>query len=320
MLRCTLSTISFCRPVFKAFQNKVVGREGQDFFFYVNFRFGMKTKVCVNHLYKYSSEWGGVLYAWFLSMHTRVDLMFCGRQGEAALLQAAVAVCDVLARLEKMANYYDPASELACLNRTAACAPQPVSDELCDMLAFCLSCYDRTEGWFDVTVSSDAYVPGVTIHQVRLMQHERVLSFNREGVSINLSGFLKGYALESVRQVLRQHRIVDALVNMGNSSVLALGHAPQAEGWRIGFGQSGYGGPEVLLCDECLTTSGNDSLQRRHIMNPHTGQLVEGKRQVAVITSDGGSGEVLSTALFVADSSQRAVMEKEFSPRIIIDL
>lgn len=280
----------------------------------------MQIKVPVGRLYKVSPEWGGVLYAWFLSMHTRVDLILCGRQREEALWQVVVAVRDVLVRLEKVANYYDPASELACLNRTAACAPQMVSDALCDMISFCLSCYERTVGCFDVTVSSDAYVPGVTIRQVQLLPGERTLFFDRAGVRINLSGFLKGYALESVRQVLWQHQITDALVNMGNSSVLALGHAPCSEGWRIGFGQGGHEGTKVLLRDECLTTSGNDSHQRKHIMNPHTGQLVEGKRQVAVVTSDGSSGEVLSTALFGADSRQRAFMEKDFSPRLIMDL
>lgn len=285
-----------------------------------NLRLSMETKVPVSCLYKFLPEQGGVLYAWFSSMHTRVDLMLCGRQGKEVLWQVVVAVYNVLERLEKIANYYDPGSELACLNCTAACAPQVVSDEFCDMLSFCLSCYDRTVGCFDVTVSSDAYVPGVTIRQVHLILSERTLFFDRTGVRINLSGFLKGYALERVRQVLGQHQITDALVNIGNSSVLALGHAPQSEGWRVGFKQDRHGGTEVLLCDECLTTSGNDSPQHKHIMNPHTGQLVEGKRQVAVVTADGSSGEVLSTALFVANSYQKAFMEKEFSPRLIIDL
>ncbi len=60
----------------------------------------MQTEVPIGHLYRPSSEWGGVLYAWFLSMHTRVDLVLCGRQEEEALWQVAVEVRDVLAHFK----------------------------------------------------------------------------------------------------------------------------------------------------------------------------------------------------------------------------
>lgn len=84
----------------------------------------------IQHLYKFSSAHGGLLYAWFPSMHTRVDIVLCGRQGEEALMLVVNAVYEMLCHLEKMANYYDAGSELARLNRTAAICPQPVSREL----------------------------------------------------------------------------------------------------------------------------------------------------------------------------------------------
>lgn len=43
-------------------------------------------------------------------------------------------------------------------------------------------------------------------------------------------------------------------------------------------------------------------------------------RQVAVVTNDGTTGEVLSTSLFVANQEQRKVLTAEFLPSIIIDL
>ena len=46
----------------------------------------------IKHLYKYSPSQGGLLYAWFPSMHTRVDIMLCGRQGEDILLSVVDAV------------------------------------------------------------------------------------------------------------------------------------------------------------------------------------------------------------------------------------
>lgn len=115
----------------------------------------------------------------------------------------------------------------------------------------------------------------------------------------------------------------DALINMGNSSVLALGHHPMADGWKIDFGQAASPHkihPELLLRNECLTTSGNDSHERKHIIDPRNGKLVEGKREVAVVTTDEAEGEILSTSLFVADARQRNSLELEFRPRLILDL
>ena len=89
--------------------------------------------------------------------------------------------------------------------------------------------------------------------------------------------------------------IENALINMGNSSILALGNHPVGSGWKIN---------DILLHNECLTTSGNDSPNRRHIVSPQNGKLVEGVKQIAVVTANGSIGEILSTALFAADSEQ----------------
>lgn len=277
----------------------------------------------IQHLYKFSSSYGGLLYAWFPSMHTRVDVVLCGKQGEEALVFVVNAINEMLCRLEKMANYYDGESELAYLNRTAAIGAQPVSQELYDMLTFCVGCYTRTSGCFDVTIHSANYTHN-SIHCIQLSPQERTLLFLQPGVTINLSGFLKGYALEKIRELLQHYEVENALINMGNSSVLALGRHPLADGWKVNFGQSAVlqekKWPELLLKNECLTTSGNDSYERKHIVNPQSGKLVEGKREVAVVTANGAVGEVLSTSLFVADARQRGLLETEFCPRMILDL
>lgn len=135
---------------------------------------------------------------------------------------------------------------------------------------------------------------------------------------------MKGYALESIRELLQLYGIEDALVNMGNSSILALGHHPLATGWRIGFEQGFVSNKgekqEVLLKNECLTVSGNDSLERKHIIAPYSGKLIEGKWMVAVVTESGAVGEILSTAWFAADTYQQKLLEMEFHPRLILKL
>lgn len=211
-------------------------------------------------------------------------------------------------QLEKIANYYDPASELASVNRTASASPVVLSEELFGMIDLCLEYNTKTLGCFDVTIHSDNYDQN-TIHSVCLSAVNRSIFFQRKGVTINLSGFLKGYALERVKDILKAHGINNALINMGNSSVLALGNHPAGLGWKIDFGnQSGFVTKDdersILLHDECLTTSGNDSEERRHIISPYSGKLIEGRKKVAIVTENGAIGEILSTSLFAADPEQ----------------
>lgn len=277
----------------------------------------------VQNVYKHLPERGGVLYAWFSSMHTRTDIVLCGQQSEKEFILIVNAIYERLRQIEKLGNCYDADSELAQLNRIAAICPQPVSYELYNMLSFCIDCNTRTNGFFDITVHSTNYTPD-TILGVQLSSKEQTLFFQHPGININLSGFLKGYALECIRKLLQFYGVRDALVNMGNSSVLALGKTPFGKEWKVAFGQDGIsreqGGEEVLLKNECLTVSGNNSSERKHIVIPYSGKLVEGRRAVAVVTKSGTVGEVLSTALFAADICQWRFIETEFHPRLILNL
>lgn len=297
----------------------------------------------IQHVYRSSHEGDGLFYAWFLSMHTRVDIILCSRKSEEELLLTVNHIYDTLCQLEKTANYYDPTSELARVNRMAATSPVVLSEELYAMIDLCLEYNKKTLGCFDITVLSNNYDRN-TIHSVQLSAEERSVFFRQSGVTLNLSGFLKGYALEKIKSILKESMIENALINMGNSSVLALGNHPMGKGWKINFGwaanastnastntatnatadtattaatdaSANTDNPQsILLYNECLTTSGNESSQRKHIISPRSGEFVKGARQIAVVTADGSIGEILSTGLFAADDEQREALLAEFSP------
>ena len=176
-------------------------------------------QTTIQHLYKPSNDGNSLFYAWFLAMHTRVDIILCSRKLEGELLLVVNRIYDALCRLEKMANFYDPASELSVVNRTAFVSPVVLSEELYSMIDFCLEYNSKTLGCFDVTVHSENYNQN-TIHSVHLSARDHSLCFSQPGVTINLSGFLKGYALETIRGILNEALIENALINMGNSSFL----------------------------------------------------------------------------------------------------
>lgn len=85
-------------------------------------------------------------------MHTRVDILLCSQKSEEELLSVAERIHEALSCLEKTANYYDPASELAVVNRTASVSPVVLSSQLYAMVDLCLEYHEKTSGCFDVTV------------------------------------------------------------------------------------------------------------------------------------------------------------------------
>ena len=220
-------------------------------------------------------------YVWFPAMHSRVDLLLTDPRPEAELFAIAGEVEALIADLERLGNCHDPASPLSRFNQDAT---HPVPDELREMLRLCQAYRDATLGLFD--------------------------PWFQEG-RCNLSAFLKGYALDRILPLLEKHQVREAIVNMGNSSVMYL--HPQ---------------PEVSYI---LTTSGNDSPTRRHIVNPQTGEPIAGHRTISVVTplvspdadgtphAGGALGEVLSTALFIASETQRRHILRQFPQARIKD-
>lgn len=254
-----------------------------------------------------------ILYAWFTAMHTRIDMILCNK-AEDELKGIARHIKDELANLEKMANYYDDQSELSKLNQSASEQPVEVSRELYHIIETALQYRGITQGCFDISIQSLNYNKD-TWRNIKLLPDFTSIYFQQPGTRIDLSGFIKGYALEKVRNILLEHEVEDALISLGNSSVLGLGNHPHGKGWKVSFNKSTV--PDnysnVVLQNECLTTSGNESKNRKHIIRPETGRYIEGAKQVAVITPNGIEGEVLATSLFVTTPEQQDKILESFN-------
>ncbi len=223
----------------------------------------------MTHIFR-KGDAGNLLYCWFPAMHTRVDIAVVSDRDEDFLVAAVVAAEGRIREIEEMGNCFNPQSELSRYNDDKGLSLSP---ELSRILSLCDYWKAETGGLFDVSV---------------------------EG-RINLSGFLKGYALDEIRPIFERSGLENILVNLGNSSVLALGCQPgSSEGWTV----KNLSGESFVLKNQCLTTSGNDSENRRHIINPHTGKYAEGKGMVSVVTGGGAEGEVRATERFILKSFQ----------------
>lgn len=249
----------------------------------------------IQHLYKPSPTGEGLFYGWFSVMHTRMDMAMYGNRHETEWMKIAKEISREVNRLESIGNCFDEKSELACVNRNAAIRPIILSDDLYEMIALCKRYHIETLGCFDVTIHSENH-DAETMNHVHLSENTHTLHYGREGIKINLSGFIKGYALEKVRPILKANKVENVLVNLGNSSILAIGNHPNGEGWKV---------DDYTLHNQCLTTSGNDTETHHHIISPQTGKWIKGCNKVSVVTENAYIGEIYSTALFAATDEQR---------------
>lgn len=221
------------------------------------------------------------LYAWFEAMHTRVDLLLRKKDtAPSSLLETAEAVRVLLSRLEQAGNRFESDSEISRLCKASVGMPVKLSEDLFDMLRLALHYHSTTGGLFDITVNTPGHTAD-TISNVELSEAERTCTLHRSGIVLDLSGFIKGYAIDRIKPLLTNHGITDALVSLGNSSIMAMGDVPGN------------------VKDGCLTTSGNDTADRRHIINPLTGEYVCGQGSAQVRTASGAEGEVMAKIKFM---------------------
>lgn len=237
-----------------------------------------------------------LVYSWFEAMHTRIDIVLWDKVADVAVIQDVMEkICAEVMRVERCFSCFLPESETAVLNRSAAGVPHVVSEELWNILSVCRGYWKSTGGLFDIT--ADVALAGKTFDEkLFLGQGYEVIRLDA-AVKVNLSGFLKGYALDRAVDMVREAAVENGLMNFGNSSIAAFGNHPSGDGWPVAV--AGTEGKEYILHDECLTTSGNDTDMRKHIIHPQSGIIVQGKGMVSVVTESAAEGEARSTAAFI---------------------
>lgn len=246
-------------------------------------------------------------------MFTRIDVLTCVDASRDDLVEIDKKIEHEIGRIESFSNRFDESSELSRINSKAFAEEILVSDELFKIIEECLLYNQKTGGCFDITVNSfNAFRFGIA--NIRLNTEKKTVRFLHSDVQLDLSGFIKGYSLRSVKEILRNEHIDNALVNVGNSSIMAMGNHPHGNGWKIGSPETHLTN-NVLLFNECLTTSGNRNQPKWPIVNPKTGEILAKSESISVVTDDPAVGEVLSTALYVMETNNKELLLKQFDAK-----
>ena len=239
-------------------------------------------------------------------MGTRLDvLLFDGDHKHAINLWERIE--PDIKRLEKMLNRFDFDSEVAKVNSDALFSSVQLSDELWDILLDCKRYYELTEGCFDITLSD--------FGSVIFTEGSHSIGFEKYGLKLDFGGYAKGYALKCVRKHLEEAEIKRALINFGNSSVLAVGSHPYGDNWPVGIEDPSNGNviKTVNLCDTSMSVSGNSPANKQHIINMSTSEYVVGDVLVAVVADDPVDAEILTTAWVSSGQSDEPGWMKQFN-------
>lgn len=265
------------------------------------------------------------------AMDTVMTLTAYGKNREAALDKAEAEI----ERLDGLLSVGNPDSEISRLNTSGTLT---LSRAPAALLGRALDLARETGGLFDPTVyplvklwgffDKNYHVPtGQELRDTLCLVGYEKLAFVPDtglvtlgpGQQIDLGGIGKGFASQSVTDLLRASGVTSALLSLGGN-IQCLGTKPDGTPWNIGIRDPWNGDgtlyAAVKVTDKAVITSGGYERYfedpetgniYRHILDPRTGAPAEsGLSSVSIVTSDGALGDGLSTALYIMGLSEAA--------------
>lgn len=254
----------------------------------------------------------------FFAMDTVMDFTI---YGESGLIDQSESL---IASLESLVSVTDTGSELYAINQTGSGTLTGKASSLMEQaLEICrrtggaldLSIYPIVRAWGFTTGSYQvpdeaeiqALLPLVDYRKIQYDAADGDVTLP-EGMEIDLGSVAKGYAGQLVAQMLREHGVQSALLNLGGN-VQTVGAKPDGSPWQIGIKDpQGEDAMMVLSVeDQAVVTSGGyeryfeqDGQTYWHIMDPSTGHPADsGLISVTIVGDEGVVCDGLSTALFV---------------------
>jgi thiamine biosynthesis lipoprotein len=243
--------------------------------------------------------------------------------------EAFSAAFDRIREIENHMSLHTDSSEIALVNANAGKEAVQVSPDTFAVIEKALEIARLSEGAFDPTIAPlvqawdiggdnarrppdeeiAALLPLVDYTKVILEPEKREVYLPVEGMALDLGGIAKGYAADEVKQILLDHGVNKAIVNLGGN-VLTLGRKVDGSFWRIGIQDPDDGrGAYVMIVelnDTSLVTSGPyerflelEGELYHHILDTTTGFPVESDfTSVSIITQSSFLADALSTSVY----------------------
>jgi FAD:protein FMN transferase len=219
------------------------------------------------------------------AMATVFEIILCSDDMKSEYAaQVAQAAFTEIDRLEDELSRFRPASDIWRINQLLSGQRTLVGLATLDCLTLAQAVYAETGGAFDITIGPlmtlyrDSEGRPRTPHEeeeqgARSRVGAHVFDVEVEGwvtvhtdlPVLDLGAVGKGYALDQVASLLLDWSVPNALLNAGDSSVLAMGAPAGETGWTVTLGNAEKKFHQ--LRDRAVSGSGFQ-VQGNHIMNP----------------------------------------------------
>lgn len=212
-------------------------------------------------------------------------------------------------RLEHKYSRYRRSSLASAINRSAGdSAGIAVDEETSHLLDYAHTCYQQSDGMFDITsgilrqvwnfktqrVPTQGEIDRARRHvgwdKIRWRRPRLVLPL--AGMEIDFGGYVKEYAADRVASLCRAHGVQHGLVDLGGDMAV-IGPHPDRQPWVIGIRhprKNDAAMASIPLNGAGLASSGDyercmvvDGKRYGHILNPKTGWPVDGLLCVSVV-------------------------------------
>ena len=249
------------------------------------------------------------------AMGSSFGLTLCGEEKEYAR-QVAQACFEEVDRLEQEMSRYVEQSDVSRINALSPGETVLVSPATFDCLELAREIYRETGGAFDVTVSElvDAWQEGtpsdeelqrvldhVGMDLLALDEDDLSVGVRKEGVTVDLGGIGKGYAVDRLAALLEDWSVDSGLAHAGQSSVLAAGPPPGRSSWPIAL-RDPRDQDESLITLELQRSAVSGSgiqLHGPHIIDPRTGRPIEDRIGAWATAPTAARSDALSTAFMI---------------------
>jgi thiamine biosynthesis lipoprotein len=257
-------------------------------------------------------------------MGTSVSVELWGEDA-ARSRQLMTEVLAEFQRLDLMMNPWNPASELARINRRAGRAAVVTTPEILAVVERALYYSHLSEGAFDISFASvgqyydyrQGKAPGAEVIErdrenidyraIELNVDAGSIHFAKAGLQLDLGGIAKGYAVDRGIDILRRAGIESAVISAGGDSRILgdLGDRPRTIGIRHPRKKDEYA-VMIPLADTAISTSGDyerffmqGEVRVHHILDPDTGRSAQGLQSASVLAPLAVDSDALSTTVFV---------------------
>lgn len=258
---------------------------------------------------------------------TTVDILLYDSKDSTAIDEAFDRIREIE---NKMTINTEVPSEIIKLNEASGLGDITVSPDTFFVLEKGLYYSDLTQGKFDITVgpivklwnigTDEAAVPEpeelekairlIDYKKLRLNKSDNKASLDTQGMMVDLGAIAKGYAADEAGEILRNHGIKNAIINLGGN-ILTIGGNINGEPFKIGvqnpFNHRGDYLGILSVKNKTIVTSGiyeknfeQDGILYHHILDTKTGYPADNNLAgVSIITDKSIDGDGLSTSAFL---------------------